>query len=104
MPEFHCSLGTEGQFYVNNVSYGQYGKLNPSIMKEVKARKARSTSDNPMKVAIGVDYAYVAVGKKGDLCWDLQGHYSNLDKALCEAKAGVKVSNFAGFDFGLLCK
>lgn len=101
IPEFHCSLGPKGQFYVNNVSCGQYAKLGPSIMEEYRARL---TSDDPVKVAIGVDYAYVTVGKKGDLCWDLQGHYSNLDRVLCEAKAGVKVSDFPGFDFGLLCK
>ena len=67
-------------------------------MKELKARFAsEECGGDPVKVAIGVDYAYVAVGKKGDLCWDLQGHYSNLDKALCEAKVGVKVSDFPGF-------
>lgn len=105
MPEFHCSLGPEGQFYVNNVSHGQYAKLDPSIMKELKARfTSEEYGGDPVKVAIGVDYAYVTVGKKGDLCWDLQGHYSNLDRALCEAKVGVKVSDFPGFNFGLLCK
>jgi hypothetical protein len=85
---------------VNNVSRGQYAKLDLSIMEEFRARSA---SDDPVKVAIGVGHAYVMVGKKGDLCWNLQGHYSNLDRVLCEAKAGVKVSDFPGFDFGLLC-
>jgi len=105
MLEFHCSLGAEGQFYVNNVSQGQHARLHPSIMKEVKTRYTSDKySGDPVKVAIGVDYAYVMVGKKGDLCWDLQGHYSNLDKVLCEANDGVKVSDFPGFDFSLLCK
>jgi hypothetical protein len=100
VPEFHCCLGPEGQFYVNNVSYGQRVKLDPSIMKEVKARfDSDEYGGDPVKVAIGVDYAYVTIGKNGDLCWDLKGHYSDLDKALCEATTGVKVSDFPGFDF-----
>lgn len=90
LPEFHCSLGPEGQFYIN-MSYGQLAKLDPSIVKE---RKACFTSGDLVKVAIGVDCAYVMVGKKGDLCWDLQGHYSDLDRALCNAKSGVKVRDF----------
>lgn len=95
VPEFHCSLGPKGQFHVNNVSQCQHAMLGSSIMKEVKARFASDGSGgDPVKVAIGVDYAYVTVGKKGDLCWDLHGHYSDLDKVLCEAKVGVKVSDF----------
>jgi hypothetical protein len=64
-------------------------------MKEVKARFTSDEGGDPVKIAIGVDNAYVMVGKKGDLCWDLQGHYSDLDKALCEVKTGVKVSDFS---------
>lgn len=95
VPELHCSLAAKGQFYVKCVSHGYCARLDPSIMKEVKAR----VGSYPVNVAIGVDNAYVMVGKKGDLCWDLQGHYSNLDKVLCEANAGVKVSDFPGVDF-----
>jgi|SRR5579871_6983409 len=102
--EFHCSLGAEGQFYVNNLSRGQYAKLDPSIMKEIKARFINDKyGGDPVKLTIGIGYAYVMVGKKGDICWNLRGNYSNLDKILCEANSGVKVSDFFWFDFGLLC-
>lgn len=92
--DVHFSLGPEGKYYANNGA-GQVYQLPDSIKKEIKARL---TSNNfyqrdPSQVIIGIDDAYVMVGNKGDVCWDLKGRYGNLDKLLREAVSGVKVSD-----------
>ena len=49
-------------------------------------------NSDPAKIVLGIDGTYVLVGKKGDVVWDLKGHYGGLDRLLMESKFGVKVS------------
>jgi hypothetical protein len=92
--DVHISLGPEGKYYANSGA-GQIYLLPGSISEEIEARLTSNNSyqHDPLQVAIGVDNAYVMVGNKGDVCWDLKGRYGNLDKFLREAVSGVKVSD-----------
>ena len=92
--DVHISLGPEGSYYANNGA-GEIYNLPDSITKEIQARLTSNNSyqHDPSQVAIGIDKAYVMVGNKGDICWDLKGRYGNLDKFLREAVSGVKVSD-----------
>ena len=91
---FHCSLALEGDYYVNFGNTLQNCQLSTNITREIKLRtpSAQSYSGNPAHIALGVEYSYVMVGNKGDFCWDLKGHYGNLEKLLKEADYAIKVS------------
>lgn len=91
---FNCSLGPNGAFYINNSGSGQYHrKLDPSLQKELDRRVNEEGlwPYDPTHVALGLDGAFVLVGKKGDLFWDLKGKYAFLEKKLQETKQRVKV-------------
>jgi hypothetical protein len=93
--EFYCSLGTEGQFYINNPGCGQYKLFHDQNLERDLTQRLDANgqwSSDPVKVTLGINGAYVVVGKKGDVFWDLKGHYGGLDKLLMEAKYGVQVS------------
>lgn len=101
---FHCSLGPGGLCYINDGYNVQHYRLPASIIQELETRQ--NTKDNhtgdPEQIALGINGAYVIVGKNGYASWDLQGFYGSLDKALCEAKSRVKVSGILKFAFALL--
>ena len=89
----HVSLGPNGSFYINS-SVGQHQNgLDPKLQKELDGRLTPEGlwPWDPAQVALGVEGSYVLVGKKGDIMWDLKGHYASLETKLQEAKLGVKV-------------
>jgi len=55
-------------------------------------------NSDPAKIVLGVDGTYVLVGKKGDVVWDLKGHYGGLDRLLMESKFGVKTVALSPFN------
>jgi len=91
---FHCSLALEGDYYANFGQSLQNCQLSTAITREIKARTptAQSYGGNPAHIALGVDYSYVMVGNKGDFCWDLKGHYGNLENLLKGADYAIRVS------------
>jgi hypothetical protein len=91
---FNCSLGPNGSFYINNSGTGEhYGRIDDALDKELKRRLDKiDWVGDPSQVTLGVGGAFVLVGKKGDLFWDLKGNYEKLDKELQETKQGLQVS------------
>jgi hypothetical protein len=87
--KFHVSLTLEGEYFFNNEGFGRrYSNGLPTrLLKELKERP----EDDPLFVALGIDNTFVLVGKKGDVFWDLKGHYGRLDQKLKELDCGVKV-------------
>jgi hypothetical protein len=94
---FNCSLGPNGSFYINNSATGQHHyNLDPSLERELDERLDASGKWpwDPAQVTLGLDGAFVLVGKKGDLFWDLKGKYVSMEKKLQETKQGVQVSKY----------
>jgi hypothetical protein len=91
---FRCSLGIPPTFYMNASGVGQYKSFNEKALREECKSRLEDASwvRDPAYVSLGIDHSWVLLGKKGDLLWDLKGHYTDLDKALQETTIGVRVS------------
>lgn len=97
---FHCSLGPDGAFYINNTGPKGGEKwadgLDAKLRAELTRRMSRGDQyiDDPKQVALGVNGSYVLVGQKGDIFWDLKGRYDDLDAKLMASTKAVTVRWF----------